>query len=215
MIDRKDGGAASWKSSTFVAFPRLLHVIGPMTDTALPRFPRLVDRVVEHLPTLPLDLALRRFVGSLADRHASLFSRLGEHAEKRFLIEPTDVAIAFLLAPDPAMPRLEAVKRGADGRIDVAHDARIAGPLAALVGMVHGALDGDALFFSRDIVIEGDTEAVLALRNAVDDAEIDLAAEIAAITGPAAKVTAGVLEAIRPLAERLTGVALGRPGGTP
>lgn len=183
-----------------------------MTETALPRFPRAIDRLVGRLPTLPLDLALRRFVGSLADRHPSLFSRLGEHAQKRFLIEPTDVALGFLLAPDPAMPRLEAVKRDADGQVTVDHDARIAGPLAALVGMVHGALDGDALFFSRDIVIEGDTEAVLALRNAVDDAEIDLAAEIAAITGPAAAPVARLLTAVRPLAERMTGVALGRPG---
>ncbi|MCE1236446.1 MAG: SCP2 sterol-binding domain-containing protein [Hyphomicrobiales bacterium] len=183
-----------------------------MTEAALPRFPRLIDRVIGRLPTLPLDLAMRRFVGSLADRHPSLFSRLGEHATKRFLIEPTDLSLGFLLAPDPAMPRLEAVKRDAAGVCSVACDARIAGPLAALVGMVHGALDGDALFFSRDIVIEGDTEAVLALRNAVDDAEIDLAAEIAATTGPASPYVAQVLEAIRPAAERLTGVALGRPG---
>ena len=183
-----------------------------MTENTLPRFPKLIDRLLGRLPTLPLDVALRRFVGSLADRHPSLFSRLGEHATKRFLIEPTDLSLAFLLAPDPAMPRLEAVKRGADGEIAVACDSRIAGPLAALIGMVHGALDGDALFFSRDIVIEGDAEAVLALRNAVDDAEIDLPAEIAAITGPAARYVAQVLEAMRPIAERVTGVALGRPG---
>ena len=55
-------------------------------------------------------------------------------------------------------------------------DARIAGPLAALIGLVHGAYDGDALFFSRDLVIEGDTAAVLALRNAIDNEELDLAA---------------------------------------
>ena len=183
-----------------------------MTEPTLPRFPRLIDRVIGRLPILPLDLALRRFVGSLADRHPSLFSRLGEYAGRRFLIEPTDLSLAFLLAPDPAMPRLIAVKRDADGAVAVAHDARIAGPLAALVGMVHGALDGDALFFSRDIVIEGDTEAVLALRNAVDDAEIDLAAEIAAIAGPAAAVVAQVMRAVRPVAETVTGVALGRPG---
>ena len=47
--------------------------------------------------------------------------------------------------------------------------ARIAGDLAALLGMVHGAFDGDALFFSRDLTVSGDTEAVVALRNALDD----------------------------------------------
>jgi predicted lipid carrier protein YhbT len=131
-----------------------------MTEASLPQFPRLVDHLIARLPTLPLDLALRRFITSLAERHPSLFSRLDDQARKTFLIDPTDVAIAFVLKPDPALPRLEAVKRAADGSVVAARDARIAGPLAALVGMVHGALDGDALFFSRDIVIEGDTEAV-------------------------------------------------------
>ncbi len=185
-----------------------------MTEAPLPHFPRLVDRLIARLPTLPLDMALRRFIASLADRHPGLFSRLDTQATKAFLIDPTDVSIAFLLRPDPAMPRLEAVKRSADGTITAACDARIAGPLAALVGMVHGALDGDALFFSRDIVIEGDTEAVLALRNAVDDAEIDLAAEVAAIFGPASAVVAEVLRRAAPIGERMTGVTLTRAGGT-
>ena len=184
-----------------------------MTETALPRFPRLVDRLVGRLPTLPLDLALRRFIGSLAERHPSLVSRLDDQATKTFLIDPTDVAIAFVLKPDPAMPRLEAVKRAADGSVPAPRDARIAGPLAALLGMVHGAFDGDALFFSRDIVIEGDTEAVLALRNAVDDAEIDLVAEVAAIAGPASSAVAALFRRAAPLAERLTGVPLTRAGG--
>jgi predicted lipid carrier protein YhbT len=65
-----------------------------------------------------------------------------------------------------------------------AHDARIAGPLSAFLAMMHGAEDGDALFFSRDLTVEGDTAAVLALRNAMDDAELDLTEELAALAGP-------------------------------
>ena len=53
-----------------------------------------------------------------------------------------------------------------------AYDARIAAPLIVLLGMIDGTYDGDALFFSRDLVIEGDTEAVLALRNAIENAEL-------------------------------------------
>ena len=85
-------------------------------------------------------------------------------------------------------------------------DARIAGPLAALIGLVHGAYDGDALFFSRDLVIEGDTAAALAMRNAVDDAELDLASEVENLSGPFARPLHKLIE----LAERRTGVALTR-----
>ncbi len=49
--------------------------------------------------------------------------------------------------------------------------------------MLHGTEDGDALFFSGRLEISGDTAAVLALRNALDDAELDLTEELAAISG--------------------------------
>ena len=55
-----------------------------------------------------------------------------------------------------------------------------------LIDLAEGRLDGDALFFSRDLAVEGDTEAVVALRNAVDDAEIDLTADLASMFGPLA-----------------------------
>jgi len=87
---------------------------------------------------------------------------------------------------------------------------RISGPLSAFLGMMHGAYDGDALFFSRDLTVEGDTEAALALRNAIDDAELDLAAELQTLAGPLRAPLAAVLTA----AERRTGVALHRVEGS-
>ena len=51
------------------------------------------------------------------------------------------------------------------------------------MGLIDGSYDGDALFFSRDLVVEGDIEAVIALRNAIDDAGVDLVADTAALLG--------------------------------
>ena len=103
-----------------------------------------------------------------------MFSRLGDQADKVFLIDPTDLPFVFVLEPARRSARqLSALRRAAT----VDWDARIAGPLAALIGLVHGAYDGDALFFSRDLSIEGDTEAVVALRNAIDNEELDLVRE--------------------------------------
>ena len=84
--------------------------------------------------------------------------------------------------------------------------ARIAGPLSAFLAMIHGAEDGDALFFSRDLTVEGDTAAVLALRNAMDDAELDLTEELAGLSGPLAHPLRRVLAG----AERATGLHLHR-----
>jgi predicted lipid carrier protein YhbT len=54
----------------------------------------------------------------------------------------------------------------------------------ALFDLIVGPHDGDALFFSRDLTIQGDIGAVLALRNAIDNAELDLPHEVAQLLQP-------------------------------
>jgi predicted lipid carrier protein YhbT len=173
----------------------------------IPRFPAAGSVALRFAPLTPLSLAGARLVKNLGLRHPSLFVRLGQLAEKTFLIDPTDLPFVFRLAPQPDAPQLEALRRDDAGR----WDARIAGPLAALLGMVHGVYDGDALFFSRDLVIEGDTEAVLALRNAIDNEEIDLATEAAALFGPLEFVASAPARRLAVLVGGWSGVALTRP----
>jgi predicted lipid carrier protein YhbT len=166
--------------------------------------------VLRPLPLFPLRLALSRVVARLAAERPAIFHRLGEHAEKAYLIDAVDLPFVFRLRPSAARPSLELCRRAAPGVSSGPWDARIAGPLAALLGMIHGSFDGDALFFSRDIVVEGDTEAVLALRNALDDAEIDLLAEAAGLFGPAGGAVDRVGRSVLSGASRLTGVSLVR-----
>lgn len=158
--------------------------------------PPTVTLALRPLPLAPLRLPLALLLRQLARRHPVLFERLGEHAAKRFGIDPTDLPFAFILTPHPARPAIAVVRR-----LPAQLDVRIAGPLAGLIGLVDGDLDGDALFFSRDLVVEGDVEAVLALRNAIDGAGIDLIDEIAAGLGP-----------LRPAGTRLLRAALRVPG---
>lgn len=171
-----------------------------------PTVPAPLALLLRPLPLAPLALALRRLGQGVTGAHPSLLARLGEHAEKRFLVDPTDLPFVFLVRPGTSRPAIVPFGRG---RLP-AFDARIAGPLAVLLGMVHGALDGDALFFSGDLAIEGDTEAVLALRNALDDAELDLAGEFLGALGPLASLVEPLARSILAGAQRLTGVALTR-----
>jgi predicted lipid carrier protein YhbT len=63
-------------------------------------------------------------------------------------------------------------------------------------------------------VVEGDTAAALALRNAIDDAELDLTTELSVFIKPLSPLFTRFV----PLAERLTGLALhrmDRPAGAP
>lgn len=127
-----------------------------------------------------LSLLLSRTARRVARARPELFDRLGRHGGSRYLLDATDLPFVLLLVPDPARPRLTAHRRGAA----VPHDARIAGRLLALLDMIDGRLDGDALFFSRALIVEGDTEAVVTLRNALDDCDGSVADDIAAAFGP-------------------------------
>lgn len=173
-----------------------------MTDPDVPHLPRLLRLAARPLPLRPLGLMLTQLARQVMRRHPGLQARLGEHARARFLLDLTDLPFLLLVEPGPIRARVTACPRGDLPR----HDVRIAGLTAAFMGMLHGSLDGDALFFSRDLVLEGDTAAGLALRNAIDDAELDLTAELAVLARPLAPV----LTFLTPLAERLTGLALHR-----
>lgn len=171
-----------------------------MPAAELPTLPRPLAIALRPLPLLPLSMALGALARRMTQSHPSMLRRLGDHARRRFLIDPVDLPFVLLLVPSRAS--VTALRRGEA----TAHDARLAGPLSAFLAMLHGAEDGDALFFSRDLTIEGDTAAVLALRNAVDDAELDLSAELAGAGGRFGVLIRHALVGT----ERVTGLALHR-----
>ena len=127
-------------------------------------------------------------------RHPGLFERLEDLGARAVLIDPVELPVRFVLRAGGGAPTLTVV--GREDAVDA--DATIRGPLLGLIDLLEGRLDGDALFFSRVLGIEGDTEAVVALRNAIDDAEIDLLDDLLSPLGPLAAP-------MRELAERALG----------
>lgn len=154
-----------------------------LLHTPVSALPPLVSAALRPLPLPPLELFLAALLKRIVRQHPRMFERLGPHAGKRYGLAPSDVPFAFILDTSAQAPRIRAVRR-----LNASLDARISGPLAALLGMVDGSYDGDALFFSRTIVVEGDIEAVLALRNAIDDADVDVIQEAAALLGPLGQI---------------------------
>lgn len=149
-----------------------------MIDTALPLQKNLATRLIGTLPLPLIQPALTRIVRRIAATHREIFDRLGPYREATYVIEPTDMPFLLVLRPDPDRPQLRAARRGAAP----VHDAHIAGDFLTLFELIDA--DGDALFFSRDLVVSGDTEAVVRLRNALDDVEGSIATHAAGLFGP-------------------------------
>jgi predicted lipid carrier protein YhbT len=140
----------------------------------------LAGLLLRPLPPAMLQPLLDGAMRAVLRRHPRLVGRLGAFASTTFAIAPDDLPFRFLLRPGPPAPFLRAVPAG----VAPPAAATIRGPFLALLDLLSGNGDGDALFFARDLAIEGDTEAVLALRNALDAEAIDLAADLAEAVGP-------------------------------
>ena len=116
-----------------------------------------------------LDPMLMRTVRRLAVKHRSIFDRLGPHVRSSYIIDPVEFPFVLHLQPDPSAPAFHTVSRDALP----AYDALIRGRFRTLFDLVDAGADGDASFFSRDLEISGDTDAVVTLRNALPDISID------------------------------------------
>ncbi len=148
------------------------------SETPIPRRPG--ESVVARLSCYAVQPILTRIVRRIAARHPSLFARLGPHQATDFLIDPQELPFALHLRPDPQDLVLRAVPRDAAPRAG----ATIRGRFMLLLEMIDAEQDGDAAFFSRDLEVSGNTEAVVRLRNALDDMDGSLAEETASMFGP-------------------------------
>ncbi|WP_372609668.1 SCP2 domain-containing protein [Aquicoccus sp.] len=147
------------------------------------------------LPLFLLQPLLARVVRRIAAENPGMFNRLGPWVGRDFIIDPIDMPFVLHLRPDPDAPLMRAVSR----RRPPDHVARISGRFLDLLELVDADLDGDALFFSRDLVIEGNTEAVVSLRNALDDIDGSIAGRVADMHGAPGRAA---LAGLRRLAEK-------------
>lgn len=144
-------------------------------------------------PPLPLFLLqplLKRIVTRIAAQNPGMFARLGPHRQARFLIDPVDMPFMLLLRPDPQAPEFRAIARRGSPPV---HIAQISGRFLDLFTLMDADQDGDALFFSRALTVTGDTEAVVCLRNALDDVQTPIAESVADLFGPPGRAALGLL----------------------
>lgn len=170
--------------------------------TRAPALPAIFARAAGLLPLFPLQQAASYVLAQAVERHEPLLERIAEQGSKTVAIVPTDLPVAFLVRLDRTAPRIEVVRSLEGHQVN----SRISGTSISLLDLVDGRIDGDALFFSRDLAVEGDMEAVVALRNAIDaeglDVIKDAVAPLGPLASPAERVGRGVLDLMRSFAKQ-------------
>ena len=153
--------------------------------------PPVVPKMLKPIPVPVAELAGQLAFARIIDRHPGLLDRLGEFGGKTYCFAPIDLPFEFAVTP-----RLARVRAAHRGRI-LRYDAKISGPVVLLLALAEGRLDGDAEFFGRQISIDGDMEAVLALRNAVENEAVDFVRDFAPPHGPLQGPVHRVLDRLR------------------
>lgn len=145
--------------------------------------PGLVSLLLRPAPRAPLAMLLTRAVRRILSERPELIDRLGDTAHADIAVVPSDLPFGFLIRLRGQAASVEVIDP-----CEADHAAaRIHGPLLLLLGLLDGTYDGDALFFSRDLTIEGDTEHVLAMRNTLEEACLT-PAEFVGLGGAAARM---------------------------
>ena len=166
------------------------------TENRRPRRKRLPGIARIGLSLIPLPLVqplLDSIAACIAKSQPALFRRLGPNVTKRYLIDPTDTPFVLTIVPDPVMPSLITIVRR---RVRTEYDVRIAGTFLELLAIIDGSADGDALFFHRGLNVSGDTEAAVALRNALESYEGRLIEDaVRGLGEPVSRLTTWLLSA--------------------
>lgn len=155
-------------------------------------FPRALAAPLNYMPLVAIERATGILFEQVLKKHPGLFERLGDHGAKRFAFLPIDLPLAFVV--EPARSAISVTRKTS---MPYPADALVEGPLFMLLALLEGRCDADALFFSRDLAVTGDMEAMLAMRNALDDADIDLPRDLSGLAGPFAPLVGRMAEDVR------------------
>lgn len=162
----------------------------------------LAQAVLSLMPATVLEKAVGVVFRRMRGRFPKLFKNLSQLPGATVLLAPTDIPHQFLLELG-CDPVAFSVVQGQG----YPATASISGPLESLIDMLEGRVDGDMLFFARDIRVTGDTSTIVALRNTLDREEINLFHEITRLCGPFAQPARTALTladmAVRRLKERI------------
>jgi predicted lipid carrier protein YhbT len=140
----------------------------------------LTTAALALVPSRALDRLVALLMRGMRRQHPKLFSNFGRLDTATIQILPADLPHRFAITYGNGSMTIRVLPAGPLPPADASIRAR----LAVLIDMLEGRIDGDAMFFTRDIEITGSTEVIVAVRNTLDREEIVLRDDIVRLFGP-------------------------------
>ncbi len=173
-----------------------------ISEPSLPDFTPLpmLGLAMGFLPRQLLERGVRTFTHRLNTLHPGLRERLSEANGKSFALVLPDMPFNAMLEVEGGELELTMLGKSLPLRADVT----LHGTSTTFIALLEGRTDGDALFFSRDLRVEGDTEALLVLRNALDNEQINLRKTFFSVFGALSGMAARAATPVEKLGARFT-----------
>ncbi|HUX72440.1 MAG TPA: SCP2 sterol-binding domain-containing protein [Steroidobacteraceae bacterium] len=150
------------------------------------------------LPRALLGRLANGIVRGLGRTHPRLIANLAALEPAVVHITPLDLPYCFTLRIGCSPLTLQIVDHGPNGA-----DAGVAASAATFLDLLEGRIDGDALFFRRDLAICGNSSVIVGLRNVMDREQLCLADEIAALLGPLGAPARALARRCDPILDRI------------
>lgn len=136
----------------------------------------LLGLLVKPFVPLPLlQLGVNALTNRFQEMHPGVLQRMGAFPHAKMILDPIDLPYYFFVEFLPDNLNIIIL---ADDTYVGSEFTRIAASLEFFLHMLQRDSDGDALFFSRQLTIEGDTTVVVALRNILEAESINLDQDI-------------------------------------
>lgn len=122
-----------------------------------------------------LQNAINRLTKLFIQKHPKVITKMAEYTPARLVLIPSDMPFCFFVEFTKDNMQINIIDQNAfDGK----NLTCITASLELFIKMLEGNLDGDALFFSRQLTVAGDTTIIVALRNILEAENVNIKTDI-------------------------------------
>lgn len=132
-----------------------------------------------------LQIGIDKLTNLFVKQHPRVISKMAKFTPCRMVLIPIDMPFCFFVEFTPDDLNINIIDNNAFSGDNL---TCIKSSLELFVKMLEGNLDGDALFFSRKLSIEGDTTSIVALRNILEAESINIKDDIEETLGVFSKL---------------------------
>ena len=122
-----------------------------------------------------IQIGISKLTKLFIDKHPRVIKKMSQFSPSRMVLVPLDMPFDFFVEFSNESLQINIIDKNTYLGKNL---TKITASIDVFVKMLEGNLDGDALFFSRKLIIEGETTIIVALRNILEAENVNIKNDI-------------------------------------